>query len=194
MGESALMRGGPLEPRLATLERVLSGCSRQRVGVLVGGTFKSVTVIGASPDGDADGGRRIALQIHSKTEGKTAYVGVGPYGNLWDAKVAGELTVVSIDGRLTNPENPNDGGWLALNAGENLYLKGTIVEGDVSEASLEIGESSALVEFSDYTQTSFRILLARGESINGNTVAVPLREGELIVNSTIINGKWAKYI
>jgi hypothetical protein len=116
-------------------------------------------------------------------------VGVGPYGNLWDALVSGDITVVSIDGRLSDPSNPGDSGWMSIGDGDNLYLKCTVTEGDISEATLEIGTSSDLCEFSDYTQTSFRVILAQAV---GDTV-IPLHEGELVSFFDIINGKLAKY-
>ena len=140
-------------------------------------------------------GHEIALKIHSiNDEDGDCFVGVGPYGNLWDALVGGDLTVVSIDGRLSNPSNPGDSGWMSIGSGDNLYLKCEITDGDISEASLEIGSSSDLCEFSDYTQTRFRVVLARGESIGGAVVAVAMREGELVADATIINSKWAKYV
>jgi hypothetical protein len=148
---------------------------------------------GAFTNENSPGGHQIALKIHSRTQEGTTYVGVGPYGNLWDAKVASDLTVAAITGRLADPGDPDDSGWMAISSGENLYLLCTITNGDIVSASLETGSSSPLVEFSDYTQTSFRVILARGETVDGATVVVPMHEGELVANGEIINGKWAKY-
>ena len=142
---------------------------------------------------NSPGGHQIALKIHSRTQEGTTYVGVGPFGNLWDAKVAGDLTVVTIDGRLADPGNSEDSGWMTITAGDNLYLLGSIADGDISAASLEIGSSSALCEFSGYAQTSFRVILARGETVDGKVVVVPMHEGELVTNFEIITGKLAKY-
>lgn len=139
-------------------------------------------------------GHQIALKIHSLTdESGNVSVGVGPYGNLWDALVSGDLTVVSITGRLTDPSDEGDAGWLAIDSGENLYLLCEITDGDISDASLEIGTSSALCEFSSYVQSSFRVPLARGETIDGDVVVVAMHEGELVADFTIINSKLAKY-
>lgn len=136
---------------------------------------------------------RRALQIHSRSEDDDVYVGVGPYGNLWDALVSGDLTVVDIDGRLADPSDPDDTGWMLIDSGENLYLLCEITNGDISAASLEIGTSSALCSFSSYTQSSFRVPLARGETVDSNVVVVTLHEGELVANFEVISGKSAKY-
>jgi len=136
----------------------------------------------------------IALKIHSRTDDSdNLYVGVGPFGNLWDALVSGELTVVEIDGRLVDPSDADDGGWMGIDVGDNLYLECEVTNGDISSASLVIGSSDPLCEFDDYTQTLFRVILARGEMLGSSPVVVPMHEGELVSFFDVIDSKLAKY-
>lgn len=137
---------------------------------------------------------RFALKVYSRTdEDANLFAGIAPYGNLWDALVSGDLTVVTIDGRLTDPTDPDDTGWLEMTDGDNLYLYCTLTDGDIDSATLEVGSSSALCEFSGYVQTAFRVVLAYAQTIDTQVVVIPMHEGELVANFEIINSKLAKY-
>lgn len=140
---------------------------------------------------------QFSFKIHSGyNTGGGLVMGVGPYGSLYDTPAAGgALVEVTVDGRLTDPDDMADGGWFTAAAGDFLILLCTVSEGDIDPATIaKVSAAPTLVEFSDYTQTLFRVPLAKVVTIGGKATVVPLREGDLVAAPTVIDCKWAKYV
>jgi hypothetical protein len=139
---------------------------------------------------------QFAWKIHSGfSAGGQLVMGVGPFGALYDTPAdGGDLVEVEVDGRLDDPDDMGDAGWFAAAGGDYLILLCNVADGDITTASIaKVSGAPTLIEFSSYTQTLFRVPLAKVETIDGKEVVVPLHEGELVTFFEIARAKLAKY-